>query len=81
MKSIQDELRMCALDTSVTREYTRSVCGSAAAEIERLLAAQDAAIRILSDDRMPLQSRVNDARAILARAGHQQNISVAGETK
>lgn len=48
-----------------------------AAEIGRLLAAQDAAIRVLSDDRMPLQSRVNDARAILARAGHQQKTDVA----
>jgi hypothetical protein len=27
----------------------------------------DAAIRILSDDRLPLQSRVNDARSILSR--------------
>ena len=38
-------------------------------ENERLRAAQDAVIRVLSDDRLPIQSRVNDARAILARAG------------
>ena len=37
------------------------------AEIKRLRAILDAAIRILSDDHLPLQSRVNDARSILAK--------------
>ena len=39
MKPIADELRMCAMDHQVSRDYVRSVCGSAAAEIERLRAA------------------------------------------
>jgi hypothetical protein len=38
-----------------------------AKENDRLRATIDTAIRILSDDRLPLQSRVNDARAILSR--------------
>jgi hypothetical protein len=36
-------------------------------EANRLRAAMDAAIRVLSDDRLSLQSRVNDARSILSR--------------
>lgn len=36
-------------------------------EIARLRATIDASIRILSDEKAPLQSRVNDARGILAR--------------
>lgn len=37
------------------------------AEIEQLRATLDATLRILIDDRLPLQSRVNDARSILSR--------------
>ncbi len=37
------------------------------AESDKMRSTMDAAIRILSDDRFPLQSRVNDARAILSR--------------
>lgn len=36
------------------------------AEIEKLQARIDAAIKVLSDDRFPHVSRVNDARSILA---------------
>lgn len=44
-----------------------AVTDEAAAEIERLRAVIDASIRILSNDQSPLQSRINDARGILAR--------------
>lgn len=37
------------------------------AENARLRATLDAAIRVLSDDRLSLQSRVNDTRATLSR--------------
>lgn len=39
----------------------------ALAENERLRAKIDASIRILTDDRLPIQSRVNDVRGVLAR--------------
>lgn len=47
--------------------YWGDRCCRVEAEVERLQAKIDASIRVLSDDRLPLQSRVNDARGILAR--------------
>ena len=53
--------------TGVVPDDDPTIIADMQAEIERLRAILDAAIRILSDDRLPLQSRVNDARSILAK--------------
>ena len=53
--------------TGVVPDDDPTIIADMQAEIERLRAILDAAIRILSDDHLPLQSRVNDARSILAK--------------
>ena len=68
-------MRIRGAADSCDPEFNRALI-EAADEIERLRAAQDAAIRILSDDRLPLPSRINDARAVLARSGNQQQAPV-----
>ncbi len=48
-------------------EHLAGQCTTLLRENERLRAVLDAAIRVLSDYRLSLQSRVNDARATLAK--------------
>jgi hypothetical protein len=58
----KDDTKFCP-DEGCPKSYG---CACLREERDKLRATMDAAIRILSDDRLPLQSRVNDARSILA---------------
>lgn len=65
-KYISGETSGKEAELAATVEHTAGYLGLEIEENEKLRARMDAAIRILSDDRLSLQNRINSARSMLA---------------